>query len=315
MQAKITKQVVDGIAPKDATYLVRDTEVKGFVVVVTPAGAKSYAVDYRVGSGRSAPKRRLTIGKHGSPWTPETARAAAKRLLAEVAAGRDPAAARQEDRKALTFSELIELYLAEGVAHKKASTLRVDRGRIEHHLRPLLGTLRADRITRADVERMRDAVAAGKTAEKLGPGEKRPSGSLAKGGKGAAAQCVTAVSAIFSFAIECGVCARNPARGVKKAPVRKVERFLSEAEIARLAEALDVETGRTGNPYPSAAIKLLLLTGCHRGEIVNLRWSRWISSANARGYPTARPAPRSSIRTRPRGRCSGNSRAWRATRA
>jgi len=213
MRAKITKRVVDGAEPRAATYLVRDTEVKGFVLVVTPAGAKSYAVDYRVGSGRGSPKRRLTIGKHGSPWTPEMARAYAKRLLAEVAAGRDPAVARQADRKALTFDELIHLYLAEGVTHKKPSTLKADRGRIEHHLRPLLGKLRADRVTRADVERMRNAVTAGKTAQKIEAGEKRPSGSMAKGGKGVAAQCVMLVSAIFAFAIERGLCTDNPARG------------------------------------------------------------------------------------------------------
>jgi integrase len=200
------------------------------------------------------------------------ARAEAKRLLAEVAAGRDPAVARQADRKALRFGELIDLYLGEGVAHKKPSTLKADRGRIEHHLRPLLGELRAGRISRADVKRMRNTVAAGKTAQKIEEGEKRPSGSMAKGGKGVAAQCVTLVSAIFAFAIDRGLCADNPARGVKKAPVRKVERFLSEAEIARLAAAVDDEAQRTGNPYPSAAIKLLLLTGCRRGEIVGLRW-------------------------------------------
>jgi integrase len=136
----------------------------------------------------------------------------------------------------------------------------------------LLGKLRVDRITRADVERVRNAVAAGKTAQNLDVGGKRPSGSMAKGGKGVAAQCVTLVSAIFAFAIERGLCSDNPARGVKKAPVRKVERFLSEAEIARLAEALDAEVERSGNPYPVAAIKLLLLTGCRRGEVVNLRW-------------------------------------------
>jgi integrase len=272
MRAKITKRVVDGVVPGDANYLVRDVEVKGFVLVVTPAGAKSYAVDYRVGSGRGTPKRRLTIGKHGSPWTPETARVEAKRLLAEVAAGRDPATARQESRKALTFGDVIDLYLAEGISHKKASTLKADRGRIEHHVRPLLGKLRADRILRADVERMRDAVTAGKTAEKIENGEKRRSGSMATGGKGVAAQCVTLVSAIFSFAVERGLCADNPARGVKKASVCKIERFLSEREIGRLAEALDEEAEHSGNPYPSAAIRLLLLTGCRRGEIVNLRW-------------------------------------------
>ena len=272
MQAKVTKRVVDGVEPREATYLVRDTEVKGFVLVVTPAGATSYAVDYRAGSGRGSPKGRLIIGKHGSPRTPETARVEAKRLLAEVAAGRDPATARQKDRKALTFDDLIDLYLSERVNHKKASTLKADRGRIEHHLRPLLGKLRADRIVRADVERMRNAVTAGKTVERIESGEKRQSGSMARGGKGAAAQCVPLVSSIFAFAVERGLYADNPARGVKKAPVRKVERFLSEAEITRLAEALDEEAQRSGNPYPCAAIKLLLLTGCRRGEIVNLCW-------------------------------------------
>jgi integrase len=272
MRAKITKRTVDAAEPREATYLVRDTEVKGFVLVVTPAGAKSYAVDYRVGSGRGSPKRRLTIGKHGSPRTPETARAEAKRLLAEVAAGRDPAKAREADRQALSFNQLIDLYLAEGAAHKKLSTLKADRGRIQHHLRPLLGKSRTDRITRADVERMRNAVTAGTTAQKIEDGEKRPPGSVATGGKGVAAQCVTLVSAILAFANERGICAANPARGVKKAPVRKVERFLSEAEIGRLAAALDSEAERTNNPFPSAAIKLLLLTGCRRGEIVNLLW-------------------------------------------
>jgi integrase len=118
---------------------------------------------------------------------------------------------------------------------------------------------------------MCNAVAAGKTGEKI---DKRRAGSIATGGKGVAAQCVALASAIFVFAAARGLRADNPARGIKKAPVRKVERFLSEAEIARLAEALDEEANRSGNPYPSAAIKLLLLTGCRRGEIVNLRWDQ-----------------------------------------
>jgi integrase len=273
MQGKITKRAVDGLVPAgEAETVLWDTEVKGFGIRARAGGGKSYILHYRAGTGRGAALRKLTIGKHGSPWTPETARAEAKRLLAEVAAGRDPATARHEARKALTFGELIDLYLSEGTTHKKASTLKADRGRIEHHLRPLLGKLRADRIVRADVERMRNAVTAGKTAEKIESGEKRRSGSMAKGGKGVAAQCVALVSTIFSFGVEHGLCTDNPARGVRKAPVRKVERFLAEEEIARLAEALDAEAQRSGNPYPSAAIKLLLLTGCRRGEIVDLRW-------------------------------------------
>jgi integrase len=270
MPGKITKRAVDGLAPKDgAEAAVWDSEVRGFGVRARAGGTKTYILHYRAGTGRGSPLRKLTIGKHGSPWTPETARSEAKRLLAEVAAGRDPAAIRQEDRKALTFSELIDLYLADGACHKKPSTLKADQGRIRHHLRPLLGRLRVDRIGRADIERMRNDVAAGKTAEKI---EKRRAGSIATGGKGVAAQCVALASTIFAFAAARGLRVDNPARGIKKTPVRKVERFLSEAEFARLAEALDAEAECSANPYPPAGIKLLLLTGCRRGEIVSLRW-------------------------------------------
>ncbi len=273
MQGKITKRSVDSLVPPaDGETVLWDSEVKGFGIRARAGGGKSYILHYRVGTGRGAALCKLTVGKHGSPWTPDTARVEAKRLLAEVAAGRDPATARREDRKALTFGELIDLYLAEGVSHKKVSTLKADRGRIEHHLRPLLGKLRADRIGRADVERMRNAVTAGNTAEKIGSGEKQHAGSRATGGKGVAAQCVALVGSIYAFAIDRSLYVDNPARGVKKAPVRKIERFLSEAEFARLADALNAEGKRSGNPLPTAAITLLLLTGCRKGEIVNLRW-------------------------------------------
>ncbi|HEV2185610.1 MAG TPA: tyrosine-type recombinase/integrase [Stellaceae bacterium] len=272
MRGKITKRAVDSLSPAyDAETVLWDAEVKGFGIRVRRS-SKSYILQYRVGTGRSAGLRKLTIGKHGSPWTAETARAEAKRSLAEVAAGRDPAASRQEDRKALSFNDLIDLYLTEGASHKKSSTLKVDRGRIEHHIRPLLGKLRADRIGRADVERMRNAITAGKTAGTSISSEKRRPGSIATGGKGAAAQCVALVSSIYAFAIGRCLCAENPARGVKKAPVRKIERFLSEAEFAQLAEALDAEAQHSGNPYPPTAIKLLLLTGCRKSEITNLLW-------------------------------------------
>jgi integrase len=76
----------------------------------------------------------------------------------------------------------------------------------------------------------------------------------------------------MAFAIHRKLRADNPAAGIKKTPVRKMERFLSEEEIARLARALEAEAAASGNPYPSAAIKLLLLTGARRGEIASLQW-------------------------------------------
>src|SRR3954467_10474011 len=124
MQGKITKQAVDDLSSDGgAEKVLWDADVKGFGVRVRAGNSKSYILHYRAGTGRAAPLRKLTIGKHGSPWTPITARAEAKRLLGEVAAGRDPARDRKEDRGALTFSQLIDLYLAEGTSHKKPSTL------------------------------------------------------------------------------------------------------------------------------------------------------------------------------------------------
>ena len=57
-----------------------DPELKGFGVKAEASGAKSYVLQYRLG-GRGSKVRRYTIGRHGSPWTPATARTEAERLL------------------------------------------------------------------------------------------------------------------------------------------------------------------------------------------------------------------------------------------
>ena len=245
--------------------------MKGFGIRARAGGAKTYILHYRAGSGRGAPLRKLTVGKHGSPWTPNMARTEAKRLLGLIASGEDPAERRGIERKALTVAELCDLYLAEGATHKKPSTLKADRGRIVHHIKPLLGRVRVDKVARADVERLLIDVKAGKTAA---PHRTRMNvaGEIATGGSGVAAQCVALMSTLLAFAVARGLRSDNPARGVKKPPARKMERFLSEDEIARLAVALAAEFSRTGNPYPAAAIKLLLLTGGRRGEILGLQW-------------------------------------------
>jgi hypothetical protein len=137
---------------------------------VSPDGSKSYGVKYRVG----ARQRWFTIGRRGSPWTPDAARKEALRVLGEVAHGLDPAEKPATDRRAITFSQLCDLCVLEGCAHKKASTLGTDRGRIDLHLKRLLGSMRVDAITRADIEKLLVAVAKGRTAAKNPP--HRPQG-------------------------------------------------------------------------------------------------------------------------------------------
>jgi integrase len=265
MRDKLIKSYIDEREPAAKSYTVWDSELSGFGLRIEPSGKKVYVLKYRVGGKQGW----YTIGRHGSPWTPDKARKEAKRLLGDVAHGIDPAEKRRADSAAISFAELCDLYLAEGVAHKKASTLRVDRGRIELHLKPLIGRKRADAITRADIERLQGDVRNGRTA--TAP-ETRKAGSVVKGGAGVAAQCVALASTVLQFAVDRKIRADNPARGVKKPPVRKMQRFLSEAEFARLADALNDEERASGNPFTVAAIQILALTGCRRGEIETLRW-------------------------------------------
>jgi integrase len=265
-QIKLTKRNVDSLKPATDRFTAWDTDVSGFGLRVTPSGERVYVLKYRV----AGEQRWFTIGRHGSPWTPDSARREAVRLLGEVARGLDPAEKRGADRKAMSFGECGDLYFAEGVAHKKPSTLPVDRGRFELHLRPLLGGKRADAITRADIERLLNDVMKGRTAASA-PKKRRP-GSIAKGGTGVAAQCVRLASAILQFAVDRRIRSDNPARGVKVSPVRKMQRFLSEAELGRLADALNREIEAGGNLFPVAAIRLLALTGARRSEIIQLRW-------------------------------------------
>jgi Arm DNA-binding domain len=132
----------------------------------------SYCLMYRTADGR---KRTFTIGKHGSPWTPATARQEARRLLREVAKGRDPAGDKLAERRAITVIELCQQYLAEveagrlltrRKAAKTESPLISDRGRIARYIVPLLGRMPVKTVRRDDVERFTHDVAAGVTAGK-----------------------------------------------------------------------------------------------------------------------------------------------------
>jgi hypothetical protein len=108
-------------------------------------------------------QRWFTIGRHGLPWTPDEAREEAKRLIGDVAKKIDPAAMRRADREAMTFGALCDLYLAKGVAHKKPSTIAADKGRIVHHLKPLLEKKRVITTGGSDIDRLLVDVKSGKT--------------------------------------------------------------------------------------------------------------------------------------------------------
>ncbi len=121
MRAKITKRLVDSAVVASRDEFVWDSDLAGFGLRCRVSGAKYYVLKYLVG-GRA---RWFTIGRHGSPWTPDSARREARRLLGQVAAGGDPAGIRDASRGAPTLAKLSKRFLTDYVPHRcKPSTAR-----------------------------------------------------------------------------------------------------------------------------------------------------------------------------------------------
>ncbi len=269
MKAKITKRTVDAAVPGKRDAFLWDTDLTGFGLKVTPAGNRVYILQYRIGRRL----RRYTIGGHGAPWTPEEARREATRLLGLIAAGIDPADARVDSRSELTVAELCDLYLSEGCTTKKPTTLVTDQRNIERHVKPLLGRKGVRAVTGADIERFQRDVAAGKTAADIHTG---PRGrAIVTGGKGVAVRTLAVLGAIFTFAVKRKLRPDNPVTGVARFRGQKKERFLTFGELAQLGDTLTIAERDGFNPFAIAAIRLLVMTGARKSEILTLRWE-WV---------------------------------------
>ena len=143
-----------------------------------------------------------------------------------------------------------ETWRASWISHSKPSTIRGRDSILKAQLLPAFGKLRMDRITPAHVHRWFDAY------------------SLTW--PGAANKALEALSQILNHAVKLEHITANPARGVTQNPRPKLARFLSREEIERLRMALDRHAGGKRGQQADI-IRLLLMTGCRKNEIVRLR--------------------------------------------
>lgn len=264
---KLTKRSVDALQATEKRFTVWDDVLPGFGCRVTPDCKKTFVVDFTV----NARRRRMTLGHHGI-ITVDQARKMAREALAAASMGKDPMAARDEARADISLSELCELYLEEGVGHKRESTVEIDKGRIERHIKPLLGSKPVRQITQRDVQRMFNDIAKGKTAT-IKKSSKKHGLARVRGGEGTARRAVGLLGGIFTYAIKQGMRPDNPAHGIEKGKDERRERFLTSEEIQRLTKTMNaMEKAKELHPYSVAIVRLLLFTGARRGEITNARW-------------------------------------------
>lgn len=271
---KLTKRVVDEAPLRPTHYFIWCSELPGFGVRIFPSGRRVYYADYR----RDGKRRRMNIGPHGKITT-EEARKLALALLGSVVHGEDPLEERRTRRKSITVAQLCDDYLKAAGAGlvlgrsgkpKKATTLETDRGRVERHIKPLLGSKRVADLQRSDVAKFIRDVSAGKTAtvEKT----KLRGKAVVEGGAGTATRTAGLLSGILAYAVTEGVIAANPVHGVARPAYRVRTRRLMADELAALGRAMDAADG--AEPWQVlAGIRLLAFTACRLGEIAGLRWS------------------------------------------
>lgn len=282
MKKALSKRDLDNLQPKKNAYTVWDPDLPGFGVRVLANGTKSFAVKVRVGRGRLAPQRWISIGLYGR-LTLENARAEARAILARALIGQEPAPrAKVTEIDVMTVNDLCDKWLETGALRSRAlgkrfgamrdpKNIAIDRGRIDAHIRPLIGRVRLNELQRRHITGMRDEIARGATSKRewTKPRGKR----IVTGGDGTATRTVRLASSILSFGVREGLLPANPALGVETAPDKNRDRFLSEAEAKRLGEAMRFVEDQGAHPYGVAIIRLLAMSGARKSEIEGLKWS------------------------------------------
>ena len=244
----ITKRIVDGLAVEGKDALFWDRDLPGFGVRVYPSGVKVYVVQSR-GPGGS---RRVTVGRHGDMAADQARRRAAD-MIDRIKRGADPAPPAPAPE--VTMADLAERYMRQHVTvHCKPSSAKAYRRALDNHILPALGEMPIGAVGRKHV---------GALHYKM------------RGEPCAANEALKIVAKMLSLAEDWGLRERgpNPCKSVRKYRTRPRERFLTDAEFERLGLALEeMEAGGAIQPSAAAAIRLLVLTGCRRNEILELRW-------------------------------------------
>ena len=232
---------VKALRPRPTAYDIRDAKLRGFGVRVLPSGAKRFFIHTQ--------HRGTRIWKMVGDATAINVDAARARAASMLAAIRGAADASPD---AMRFETVAETVFRRYARVWKPRTLYVNRSYLRRQILPWFAETQIADITRADVQRWFASCRATPVA---------------------ADRSMPVLSVIMKEAERMGYRPEgsNPCRGIRRYRRKGRERFLSDAEIGRLAARLSAHEG--GRPLAVAAVRLLLLTGCRKSEVLTLRWS------------------------------------------
>ena len=257
MAAKITKRFLEAAQPKDKAYEIWDSEIKGFHVIVLSSGRKTFYFRYY---DLFKKNQRFKIGLFGN-LSCEEAREVAKGLAGDVAKGQDPKKDKETRRQTeqhsskMSFAKFFDIYTQKHrLVHHKPSTFKAHEYTVQRYILPFFYDKKLEDIVTQDILRFKDFL--GKV-----PGTYN--------------KCFGLLHNAFKLAELWGYRPKNtnPCSGIQKHTDRKMQRFLREEELLRLEKVLEAEeNSNTRSPYILGIIRMLMYTGCRRGEILTLKW-------------------------------------------
>ena len=240
---RLTDANIARLAPAAREYTVWDTRHASLGVRVRPSGHRSFIYCEKGEDG----VRRISLGL-AALTSVEEARAKCLAIQTEARSNHTEGGATP------TFGEFVAGPGRVCLDRCKPSTQKAERWAMRARLLPVFGSLPLDRITRAHVTRWFD--------------------EYSRTAPGGANHVLGLLRRVLNHAVTCGHLQTNPTRGMKPNPRPKLTRFLSHDEIQRLHRALDHFAVTQPSRVPQVdIIRLLLLTGCRKSEIMTLHWN------------------------------------------
>lgn len=232
--------------PQDTNHKIYwDSKTTGFGVRITKNNAISFVLRYVI----EGIERKYTIGSFPA-LSSTSAKEMATKLKGDIIKGIDPLKQKEQILKIGNFANLANDYMVFAKKHIRQNTIKMYNNILKNHILPVFGSLRIDKITRKDIESLHLSL-----KEKLHT----------------ANRVLELLSVIFNFAIKEGLLKESPVFQIKKFREEARERFLSNAEAEKLLEYLN----RIENKMNTNAIKLLILTGSRKNEVLKAKWEQF----------------------------------------